>query len=91
MAAADRDEVRIRARLDGGAEPGPAARRSEESPLQAGVQRRGVDGMIAKGLELTRCLETLQAGDTLIGWKLDRLDRGVRNLMRCSITSRPAN
>ena len=38
----------------------------------------GVSGMIAKRPELTRRPETLQAGDTLIVWKLDR---SVRDLI----------
>src|SRR5277367_6220572 len=30
---------------------------------------------------LTRCLKTLQTGDTLIVWKLDRLGRSLRDLI----------
>ncbi len=30
---------------------------------------------------LTRCLKTLETGDTLIVWKLDRLGRSVRDLL----------
>ncbi|EQD67775.1 DNA invertase, partial [mine drainage metagenome] len=30
---------------------------------------------------LLRCLKTLQAGDTLIVWKLDRLGRSLRDLI----------
>lgn len=31
--------------------------------------------------ELTRCLDTLRSGDTLIIWKLDRLGRSLRDLL----------
>jgi DNA invertase Pin-like site-specific DNA recombinase len=31
--------------------------------------------------ELARCLETLESGDTLVVWKLDRLGRSLRDLM----------
>src|SRR5260370_29550038 len=31
-------------------------------------------------LELTRCLDTLRKGDTLVIWKLDRLGRSLRDL-----------
>jgi DNA invertase Pin-like site-specific DNA recombinase len=31
--------------------------------------------------QLTRCLATLHAGETLIVWKLDRLDRSLRDLI----------
>ena len=36
---------------------------------------------------LARCLKTLQPGDTLIVWKLDRLGRSLRDLIPCSTTS----
>jgi Enterobacteriaceae phage serine recombinase len=42
---------------------------------------RGVSGVVAKRLSLTRCLNALQAGDTLIVWKLDRLGRSLRDLI----------
>jgi len=31
--------------------------------------------------ELTRCLDTLRKGDTLVIWKLDRLGRSLRDLI----------
>ena len=31
--------------------------------------------------ELTRCLDTLRKGDTLVIWKLDRLGRSLRDLL----------
>ena len=38
-------------------------------------------GAHVKRTELTRCLKTLAAGDTLIVWKLDRLGRSLRDLI----------
>ena len=35
----------------------------------------------AKRPELTRCLDSLRAGDTLIVWKLDRLGRSLSHLV----------
>ncbi|MBV8338169.1 MAG: recombinase family protein, partial [Alphaproteobacteria bacterium] len=37
-------------------------------------------GANTKRSALSRCLKTLDAGDTLIVWKLDRLARSVRDL-----------
>ena len=42
---------------------------------------QGVSGLASKRPELTRCLETLRAGDTLIVWKLDRLGRSLSHLV----------
>lgn len=42
---------------------------------------KGVSGAIYKRPALTRCLKTLEAGDTLIVWKLDRLGRSLRDLI----------
>jgi DNA invertase Pin-like site-specific DNA recombinase len=42
---------------------------------------RAVSGVVAKRPSLTRCLNTIQAGDTLIVWKLDRLGRSLRDLI----------
>jgi DNA invertase Pin-like site-specific DNA recombinase len=39
----------------------------------------GLSGATVKHPALSRCLTTLQAGDTLIVWKLDRLGRSVRS------------
>ena len=39
-------------------------------------------GASNKRPELTRCLESLRAGDTLIVWKLDRLGRSLSHLVR---------
>jgi DNA invertase Pin-like site-specific DNA recombinase len=41
----------------------------------------GLSGIGAKRPALKRCLETLQRGDTLIVWKLDRLGRSLRDLI----------
>jgi DNA invertase Pin-like site-specific DNA recombinase len=41
----------------------------------------GISGATTKRPALTRCLKTLQDGDTLIVWKLDRLGRSVRDLI----------
>jgi DNA invertase Pin-like site-specific DNA recombinase len=38
-------------------------------------------GASSKRPELTRCLESLRAGDTLIVWKLDRLGRSLSHLV----------
>jgi DNA invertase Pin-like site-specific DNA recombinase len=41
----------------------------------------GLSGATTKRPALTRCLKTLQEGDTLIVWKLDRLGRSLRDLI----------
>src|SRR3954452_12740571 len=41
----------------------------------------GISGATTKRAALTRCLKTLQDGDTLIVWKLDRLGRSLRDLI----------
>ncbi len=41
----------------------------------------GISGATAQRPALLRCLKTLQAGDTLIVWKLDRLGRSLRDLI----------
>jgi len=38
-------------------------------------------GSSSKRPELTRCLESLRAGDTLVVWKLDRLGRSLSQLV----------
>jgi DNA invertase Pin-like site-specific DNA recombinase len=38
-------------------------------------------GSSSKRPELTRCLESLRAGDTLVVWKLDRLGRSLSHLV----------
>ena len=40
-----------------------------------------ISGTVKKRPELTRCLESLRAGDTLIVWKLDRLGRSLSHLV----------
>jgi DNA invertase Pin-like site-specific DNA recombinase len=45
------------------------------------VFRDEITGAILKRPALTRCLKTLQHGDTLIVWKLDRLGRSLRDLI----------
>jgi len=42
---------------------------------------KGISGATLKRPALTRCLKTLQHGDTLTVWKLDRLGRSVRDLL----------
>jgi len=42
----------------------------------------GISGTTAQRPALLQCLKTLQAGDTLIVWKLDRLGRSLRDLIR---------
>jgi DNA invertase Pin-like site-specific DNA recombinase len=41
----------------------------------------GLSGATTKRPALLRCLKTLQHGDTLIVWKLDRLGRSLRDLI----------
>jgi DNA invertase Pin-like site-specific DNA recombinase len=41
----------------------------------------GISGATAKRAALHRCLKTLQPGDTLTVWKLDRLGRSLRDLI----------
>ena len=41
----------------------------------------GMSGATTKRPALLRCLKTLQPGDTLIVWKLDRLGRSLRDLI----------
>jgi DNA invertase Pin-like site-specific DNA recombinase len=41
----------------------------------------GISGATRNRPALRRCLETLQPGDTLIVWKLDRLGRSLRDLI----------
>lgn len=41
----------------------------------------GLSGATAKRPALIRCLKKLEAGDTLIVWKLDRLGRSLRDLI----------
>ena len=43
---------------------------------------QGISGATTKRPALQRCLKALQAGDTLIVWKLDRLGRSLRDLPR---------
>ncbi|WNV04149.1 recombinase family protein [Candidatus Methylospira mobilis] len=38
-------------------------------------------GALSKRPELTRCLEIVRAGDTLVVWKLDRLGRSLPHLV----------
>src|SRR4051794_40636114 len=41
----------------------------------------GISGATVKRPALLRCLKTLQSGDTLTVWKLDRLGRSLRDLI----------
>jgi len=41
----------------------------------------GISGATTKRPALLRCLKTLEPGDTLIVWKLDRLGRSLRDLI----------
>lgn len=42
---------------------------------------KGISGAVTKRPALARCLKTLEAGDSLIVWKLDRLGRSVRDVL----------
>ena len=41
----------------------------------------GLSGATTRRPALLRCLKKLEAGDSLIVWKLDRLGRGLRDLV----------
>jgi DNA invertase Pin-like site-specific DNA recombinase len=41
----------------------------------------GISGATTKRPALLRCLKTLERGDTLVVWKLDRLGRSLRDLI----------
>jgi DNA invertase Pin-like site-specific DNA recombinase len=60
------------------------ARLQLDALRRAGVARifeERISGAAAKRPELERCLHTLQPGDTLVIWKLDRLARSLRDLL----------
>jgi DNA invertase Pin-like site-specific DNA recombinase len=40
-----------------------------------------ISGAVKQRPELTKCLQTLRAGDTLVVWKLDRLGRSLSHLV----------
>jgi DNA invertase Pin-like site-specific DNA recombinase len=42
---------------------------------------KGLSGATTKRPQLTKCMKTLRAGDTLIVWKMDRLGRSLRDLI----------
>jgi len=44
-------------------------------------QDEGISGATIKRPALTRCLNELKDGDTLMVWKLDRLGRSLRDLI----------
>lgn len=46
------------------------------------VYQEKVSGGAAERPELEKCLERLEKGDTLVVWRLDRLGRSIRDLLR---------
>ena len=69
----------------------PASRTDDQNPAMqlAALKKAGcktvfkdeVTGAHVNRPALARCLKTLQPGDTLIVWKLDRLGRSLRDLI----------
>lgn len=43
---------------------------------------KGISGARTKRPALPRCLKTLHPGDTFIAWKMNRLGRSLRDLIR---------
>jgi hypothetical protein len=54
---------------------------SRPIPRKTIFKDEGLSGAAAKRLASLRCLKTLQPGDTLTVWKLDRLGRSLRELI----------
>ena len=53
----------------------------KKAGCQSVLKDEGLSGATAKRPALLRCLKTLEHGDTLIVWKLDRLGRSLRDLI----------
>ena len=71
---------RVCAGVDGGAVGGPA----DDELTAAGCLKVFVEqasGAVDRGPQLDPALGELQAGDTLVVWRLDRLGRSLRHLI----------
>ncbi len=75
------DEIRLRPRLDGHQSPALQLAALKRVGCKTIFKDEGLSGATTKRHALLRCLKTLQEGDTLIVWKLDRLGRSVRDLI----------
>ncbi len=53
----------------------------KKAGCQTVFKDEGIGGATMKRPALARCLDRLEAGDTLIVWKLDRLGRSLRDLI----------
>jgi hypothetical protein len=74
--------LRLRAGIDRRPESRHATHGVEESRMHEDCHRQGISGATVNRPALLRCLKTLKAGDTLTVWKLDRLGRSLRDLIK---------
>ncbi len=75
------DEIRLRSRLQGRSEPPLQLAALKKPGCKTVFKDEGISGATAQRPALLRCLKTLQAGDTLIVWKLHRLGRSLPDLI----------
>ena len=75
-------ETRLRAHQHRRPDDSPSACRPlKKAGYDAIHEDKGVSGALSQRPALSRCLDALQPGDTLIVWKLDRLGRSLRDLI----------